>query len=162
MMILVIYSVRGIFFVSIFVAAMGLYIIYNNSRPKSDYDVVKGQIEYLDITFQDLPNRDVGNFRYLVLSTYPYIFEVKTANAESTEFTVDDLSVGDTIEVYYYENSSTHASGLNKFVQFIDAEGQAYFVRGTFQVQLGYFVLVMAFALNVMSLILWKIRKLPW
>src|SRR5690606_36319632 len=145
-------SVRGIALVSIIIFILGFFIVINNSKEKNEYQKVTGVVEFLENKFQNLPTMNNENFRYIKIDTYPYVFEIYATDSEPTNYTIDDLKLGDTIDVYYYEINKTHQIGVNKFLQFIDKENKAYFIRNGFQKNLGYFVLCLGIALNLMSL----------
>jgi len=162
MIIPIIISVRGVIFASIIVLGLGIFVTVNNSKDKIEYDKSVGTIEYLDKEFQNLPTRHKGDFRYLKIDSYPYLFEIYEPNSEPTQSTIDDLTVGDEIEIYYYETSDTRNIGLNRFTQFIDKNGQPYFVRSGFQKQLGFVIIGLSLLLNIMAFVLWKKGKLKW
>lgn len=162
MIIPILISVRGVIFASIIVLILGLFVTINNSKNKIEYDKSTGIIEYYDKEFRELPIRHKGDFRYLKIDSYPYLFEIYEPNSKPTEKTIDDLKVGDKIDIYYYETSDTRNIGLNRFSQFIDKNGQSYFVRNGFQNQLGFTVIGLAILLNIMSFVLWKKGKLKW
>jgi hypothetical protein len=155
-------SVRGVIFATAIVAILGILVIRNNSKAKSDYKISKGKIEFLEKKFQNLPNRDFGKFRYLKIESYPYLFEIYEPNSEKTKFTIDDLKRGDLIDIYYYETSDTRSSGINRFAQFIDRNSEPYFIRNGFQKQLGYIILILILLINIMALIFWRKGKLNW
>ncbi len=161
-MIPIIISVRGVIFTSIIVLGLGIFVIVNNSKEKSEYDKSTGTIEYLEKKFQNFPIRNKGDYRYLKVDTYPYLFEIYEPNSEPTDKRIDDLNVGDKIDVYYYETSDTKNSGLNRYIQFIDKEEQAYFVRNGFQKQLGFVIIGLCVLMNIMAFIFWKKGKLNW
>lgn len=158
-MIPIIISVRGVIFASIIVLGFGIFVIVNNSKDKSEYDKSTGAIEYIDKEFQNLPIRHKGDFRYLKVDTYPYLFE---PNSEPTGKDIDDLKVGDKIDIYYYETSNTRNIGLNRFAQFIDQGGQPYFIRNGVQKQLGFIIIGLCVLMNIMAFAFWKKGKLKW
>lgn len=162
MIIPVIHSARGIFFASLIVIALGIFGVVNNSKSKAEYDMATGTIEYLDKKFQHLPTRHIGDFRYLKVDTYPYMFEIYEPNREPTDKKIDDLKLGDKIDIYYYETSNTRHEGLNRFTQYIDKDGQPYFVRNGFYRQLGVVVIVLSLLLDVIVFVLWKKGKVKW
>ncbi len=162
MIIPIIIRVRGVVLVSIIVLVLGIFVIVNSSKNKSEYDRTTGTIEYFDKEFQNLPIRDKGEFRYLKVDTYPYVFEIYAPNSEPTDKKIDNLKLGDKIDIYYYETSDTRYEGINRFTQFIDKEGQPYFVRNGFQKQLGLVIVGLCFLINIMAFVLWKKRKLKW
>lgn len=81
---------------------------------------------------------------------------------KKTAKSIDDLKVGDLIDVYYYETQNTHDEQMNRFAQFIDHHKKPYFIRNGFQKQMGLVVIVLGISLNLMSYIFWKIGKLDW
>ncbi|MBE8712823.1 hypothetical protein [Sphingobacterium hungaricum] len=155
-------SFTKIIFTSIFVFGIGIFQITNNSKTKSEYEKSNGSIEYLGKEFENLPNRHKGDYRYLKITTYPYLFEIYEPNSEPTEKKIDDLKLGDVIEIYYYEVPKTKTEGINRFAQFIDMEGKPYFIRNAFQKQLGYVLIGLCVLLNVFGFILFKIGKINW
>jgi len=161
-MIPIIISVRGVIFTSIIVLGLGIFVIVNSSKDKSEYDKSTGTIEYFEKEFQNLPIRNKGDYRYLKVETYPYLFVIYEPNSEPTDKRIDDLKVGDKIDIYYYETSDTKNSGLNRFTQFIDKEEQPYFVRSGFQKQLGFVIIGLCVLMNIMALVFWKKGKLNW
>lgn len=162
MFIPIIISVRGVIFTSIIVLGLAIFVIVNNSKDKVEYDKRTGIIEYLAKEYQDLPIRHKGEYRYLKIDTYPYVFEIYEPNSKPTEKKIDDLKVGDTIDIYCYETANTQNEGLNRFTQFIDKDEQAYFVRSAFQKKVGFVLVGLCFLMNILALVLWKKKKLVW
>ncbi len=155
-------SVRGVIVAALIISTMSLFVIRNNSKEKNEYLKVEGKIEYFDKEYQHLPTRHKGDFRYLVVDGYPYPFEIYEPNREPTNKTIDDLKVGDIVEIYYYEIEDTHKVGLNRFAQFIDKDGEPYFIRDSFQVKLGYGLLGMCIFMVLGAIGLWKFDQLKW
>ena len=153
---------RGVTFVSIIGLGIGIFVIVNNTKEKLDYNKSSGTIEYLEKEFQNLPTRNKGDYRYLKLDSYPYLFEIYEPNSEQTEKTLDDLNAGDYIEIYYYETADTRNSGLNRYAQFVDFNGQSYFIRSGFQEKLGYFLIGLFLLMIFLGFVLLKKEKLEW
>jgi hypothetical protein len=149
-------------FVSLLVFSIAIFVITNNSKPKSEYDKTIGTIEYFQKGFKDLPTRNKGDYRYLKVTNYPYIFEIYEPNSEHTEKKIDDLVVGDIIDIYYYEIPQTTTEGINRFVQFIDMEGTPHFIRNDFQKQMGYGLIGLCIIMNLFGYILLKKGKIKW
>lgn len=162
MIIPIIVSFRGVIFASIIIFGLGFFVTINNSNDKTEYDKSTGTIEYYDKEFQNLPMRHNGDFRYLKIDSYPYIFEIYEPNSKPTENTIDNLTVGDNVDIYYYETSDTRNNGLNRFTQFIDKNGQPFFIRNNFQQQLGFIIIGLSILLVVLAFALWKKEKLKW
>lgn len=155
-------SVRGVFFVSLLIIGLGIFVIVNNSKDKREYKRSTGTIEYFDKQYQNLPIRHKEGFRYLKIDSYPFVFEIYIPNSEKTSKTIDDLKIGDLIDIYYYETADTRNIGLNRFAQFIDHNGEPYFIRNGFQKQLGYVIIGLSILLNLMGFIFWRKGKLNW
>jgi hypothetical protein len=155
-------SVRGVIFSCLAISILAIFIINNNSKEKKEYPKIESKIQYLNKEYMDLPNRNKGNYRFLLIENYPYPFQIYEPNSEPTQMTIDDLKVGDLIEIYYYENNSTHKSGINRFAQFIDKDGEPYFVRNSFSKNLGYILLGLLLLTVLGALVAWKYQKLEW
>ena len=141
MFFIIIATVRKVFLVTAMIAALALYMILLNSKEKHEYTVTKGEIQYLSKTYNQLPNRHQGKYRYLIVDGYKYPFEIYKPNSIETNYDIDDLKVGDVIEAYYYEINQTHEIGLNRFLQYIDKDNIPHFERNSFQRNLGYIIL---------------------
>jgi len=161
-MIPIIASVRGILFTSIILISIAAFVIINNSKEKVEYIKRSGEIEYFADTYLNLPNRHLGNYKYLQIDSYDYVFEIYTANSNKEANSIDELKVGDMIDTYFYETSNTVSEGINRYIQFIDKNGKPYFIRGSFQKQLGYVIAGLSILLNLASYILWKKKKIAW
>ena len=155
-------SFRGVIYTSLFVIGLGIFVIINNSKEKSEYEKVTGRIEFFSKEYQNLPTRDKGDYRYLKIETYPYPFEIYEPNSIKTEKKLDDLAKGDTIDIYFFETSYTGDDKLNRYVQFIDKDRQPYFVRNHFKEQLGYVIILLGILLVLMAYFFWKKGKLEW
>ncbi len=155
-------SVRGVISISLVIVGLGIFVVVNNSKNKHEYDRATGIIEYFDKEYQDLPIRHKGDFRYLKINSYPFVFEIFEPNSIPTDKSLGNLQIGDTIDIYYYETSDTKKSALNRYTQFIDRKGEPYFIRDSFQKQLGYVLIGLCLLINIMAIILWKKKKLNW
>ncbi|WP_118194511.1 hypothetical protein [Albibacterium indicum] len=155
-------SVRKILLIALSLAVATIYYMLQISKDKTDFNKTSGVIEYLDIEYNDLPNRDKGKYRYLIIDSYPYLFEIYEPNSEPTLKTIDDLKIGDIIDVYFYENNSTHSRGVNKFVGFIDHNGEPYFIKNNFDMKLGFSVLALIALICLLAFFFWKRGHLQW
>jgi hypothetical protein len=155
-------SFRGITFASLIVVGLGILVIVNNSKEKKEYIKATGQIEYYAKEFNNLPLRHKGDFRYLKIDNYPFIFEIYEPNNQVLDKSIDDFQVGNTIEIYYYETANTAKEKINRHVQFIDFNGKAYFIRNAFQKQMGFAIVGIGLLTALMAYLFWKKRKLNW
>src|SRR5688500_11911739 len=118
-------NVRGILAVSVILIGLTIPHILNNTKAKHEYEKRTGRIEYLELRHANRSERDRDR-RYLKIESYPYEFEVYIA--DNNNILVDNLNAGDRIDVYFYETSDTKEEKVNKFIQFIDKDGNPYFV----------------------------------
>lgn len=150
------------FFALLILICLSISTIWRSSKPKGKYEQATGVVSYLDTSYGRLPSRHHGAFRYLIISSYPYPFEIYQLNSEPTECTLDDLKVGDTVDVYFYETDHTHETHVNRFAQFVDKGEQPHFIRDSFQLYLGYVMLGLAWLLTFLVFWMRKQGKLPW
>lgn len=155
-------SVRGIFVTSIIFIALSLYLIVLNSKTKDEYSQAVGIVKHIDDKYQDYPKRHKGDFRYLIIDSYQYPFQIYMPNEIKSRKSLDNLKIGDEVKVYYYENSSTYKNRINNFAQFVDMGETPYFIRGDFQKKIGYWMVGFSLLLNLFSYFLWKRKKLKW
>lgn len=156
-------SFRGVIFASItLVGFISYYIIYPNIKDKNEYEKVSGKIEYLNKKYNNLPHRNDGNYRYLIIDNYSYPFEIYKSNSLPQKNNIDDLKIGDTVTVYFYENSYTIEKKLNRFAQFVDKGNKCYYLRDSLMKQIGIVLIGLIFLLNLLCFIFWKKGKLKW
>ncbi len=159
-------NLRGIIAVSIVLAALAIVNIQMNSKGKVEYEKTTGQIIYLDKQLGQLPTRNLGKYRYLEVDGYAYPFEIFVGN-ESGDFKpkfeqIDNLVLGDTVTVFYYQTGNTKEERINRFIQFIDKGDRSYFERGDSSKTLGVVLVFMCMLLAIGGLILWKMKKIKF
>lgn len=155
-------SVRGVIFVSLIIIGLAVTVIWNSTKDKTAYEKSVGVITFFDKRYQGIRDQHPGDYRYIELDTYPYVFQIYVPNSAPTIKSINDLKIGDQIDIYYYETSDTRDSRVNRYVQFIDSRGQAYFKRNGFQQQLGYVIIGLGLLLNIIAYLFWKKGKLSW
>lgn len=141
---------------AIFLFVISLLVIVRNSKDKQEYDHLSTIIQSLDKEYNGYAGRHPGDFRYMIVDRYPYPFEIYEPNLSQTDRTIDDLAPGDRIDIYFYEIDQTHEVGINRFIQFIDKDGQPYLIRNEYQQNLGYFLLVLSILVGLLSVWIWK------
>lgn len=157
-------NLRGIIAVSIALSIGMIFYIQMNSKKKFEYEKTAGPITYLDKQLGQLPVRDMGKYRYLIVDDYEYPFEIFVGN-ESGDFKpkfeqIDNLKLGDTITVFYYQTEDTKNEGINRFIQFIDKKNDSYFERGNSSKTLGIVVISLCVLLAIAGVVLWKMEKI--
>jgi hypothetical protein len=143
------------------ILALGTTILIRGAKDKVGFESITGQIVYLEKTYEELPNRHHGKYRYVELDAYPKVFELFIGK-EFGDFKphyerIDDLSVGDTIVVYFDEDTKESDSRLNRLVQFMDKDSQPYYIRGTKDKTGGYFFIISGMLLGAWILYLKRI-----
>lgn len=162
MVIPIIASVRGVILASFVISILSILVIKENSKTKLEYLKSTGKVEFLEQIYKNLPTRDKGEFRYLKVDSYPYPFEIYKSNSKPTQKKLDELKVGDLVDIYFYETGNTFEVGLNRYTQFLDSNGESYFIRNSFQKNTGYVLLGLCGLLLLVALVLWKLKKLKW
>ena len=159
-------NLRGIIAVSITLTVMMIVYIQRESKEKLEYEKNTGQITCLDKQLGNLPTRNLGKYRYLVIDGYEYPFEIFVGN-ESGDFKpkfeqIDKLKQGDTVTVYYYQTNDVIEAGVNRFVQFIDKDNVSYFERGNSQMTLSVVAISICVLLLIGGVVLWKKQKISF
>ena len=155
-------SVRGVIAAGVLLLAVSLSVLKDFLKEKSDYAVTTGRVEYVDKKLGELPKRHIGIFRYLIIDSYQFPFEIYKDNSQPTRLTLDSLNVGDTVTVYYFERDYTYRDQLNKFVQFVDRGSDPVFIRNDFQLKLGYSLVFLSLGVIILALVLGRTGNLEW
>lgn len=149
------------------ITVFGLYLTTRGTKDKSEFESIKGKIDYFDKTFQEINYRNKGNHRFIHIVDFPVIFDIfvgKETGDFSPKFEkLDELKIGDEITVYYAEKTPFQKntdSRLNKTVQFIDRNEQPYFIRGNKDKYGGYAAIAFGIIMSIILLILKKVGKI--
>lgn len=130
---------------AITIIILGSFVLVRGIKEKSDFHRMSGRITYLGKVYEELPNRDKGKYRYLLIDTYPKMFELfigkDYGDFKPKYERIDTLKPGDDILVYYDVNSKETDIRLNRLVQFIDKEDKPYFIRGSKDRNFGFFLI---------------------
>ena len=157
---------RVIVLISILLIIVSGFLIIRDTKPKTEYSKLRGIISYYDKTYGELPNRDMGKYRYLKINNYPYEFELyigKDFGDFKPEFeNLDGLKVGDNISIYGYETNDTKQSGINRNTQFIEKDNQLYFKRGAQSKIIGIFLIGCSLGLILIGFIFMKQGKIKY
>lgn len=148
--------------VTIITLAIG--ILLRGQKDKNEFYKAAGKITYLAKTYQELPNRHAGKYRYLQIHTYPKVFEIFIGN-EPGDFKpdfeqLDQLKLGDSLFIYYDDNSLQDDARINRLAQFIDKQQQPYYIRGSWDKYLGYFIMGIGVVIGIWLLYLRSKRKI--
>ncbi len=143
---------------AITIIALSAFLLVRGKKEKSEFQNITGTIISLEKTFQELPLRDQGKFRYLIIDTYQKAFEIfvgKDPGDFKPEFEkIDNLRVGDKISVYYDENLKYPDARINRHLQFLDKDSSPYFIRGSQDKIFGYGLLAFGIIMGIILLVL--------
>lgn len=124
-----------LFVPAIFFMVFGAILYLKSSKAKTEYETVKGSIDFIGSSFEELNPRD---HRFIHIAGQDYVFDMfvgKETGDFSPEFEkLDELKTGDEITVYHSDDTpfqKNRDARLNKNVEFIDKDNQAYFIHGT-------------------------------
>ena len=151
----------------IMIVGFGIYFSIRGSKEKTEFESITGKIDYFDKTFQEINYRNKGNHRFIHIEDFPSVFEVfigKETGDFSPKFEqLDKLKISNKITVYYADKTPLQKNQdlrFNNAVQFIDKDGEAYFIRGSKEKYGGYFISGIGILLAITLLILKQIGKI--
>lgn len=142
----------------------GFFLLFRSEKKKLDFNSVIGIIDYYDKTFGKLNKRD---HRFIHITGYDLVFDLfigkRTMDFSPKYEQLDKLKIGDTITVYYADKTPFQKNRdlrLNKTVQFIDKDNEAYFIKGNKDKYGSYFFIGIGFLTLLMLLIGKKMGKI--
>ncbi|MEM6802739.1 MAG: hypothetical protein AAF696_15125 [Bacteroidota bacterium] len=139
---------------------MAIYLVKRGDKPREDFIQLSGRISYLSQVSPLRPESEPREKEYfLVLSGHERVFEMFVGQGK-WDFSprvnrLDELAVGDTIDIYYEDNSKTRFSNVNRLLQYLDKDGQLYYLRSKADKYIGYFILAIGGLLLLIYLYLW-------
>jgi hypothetical protein len=140
------------------IIALSSFLLARGKKEKTEFSSLSGKITSIERTFQELPNRNPGKFRYLMIDNYQKTFEIfvgKDPGDFKPELEkIDELKVGDNISIYYDENLNETDNRINRLIQFIDKDSTPYFIRGSHDKVLGFGLLASGLIMGMTLLIL--------
>lgn len=149
------------------IIGFGIYLSIRGTKEKTEFNSLTRQIDYFDKTFQEINYRNKGDHRFIHIIDFPLVFDVFVGQA-SSDFgpkfeQLDKLKLGNEITVFYDNKTPLQKNRdlrFNKTVQFIDKDGEAYFIRGNKDKYGGYLAIGVGILLTITLLILKKIGKI--
>ncbi|MDA0177395.1 hypothetical protein C7H62_0538 [Mesoflavibacter sp. HG96] len=148
----------------IVIIGFGIYLSVRSGKEKNEFNNITGKIDFLENTFGNLKKRD---HRFIHITDYELVFDLfigKRTGDFSPKFEqIDKLKIGDKITVYYADKTPLQKNqnlSLNKTVQFIDKNGEAYFIRGNKDKYGGYFFIGIGILTMILLLIGKKLGKI--
>lgn len=140
------------------IIVLGSVILARGTKEKGEFNHMTGRVTLLEKTYQELPIRHPGKYRYLSIDSYPKVFQIfigKDAGDFKPKLEkVDDLKIGDEIVVYYDEDPTETDIRLNRLIQFIDKDFKPYFIKGSWDKFGGYLFIGLGLFFGVLILIL--------
>ncbi|WP_162127079.1 hypothetical protein [Flavobacterium phycosphaerae] len=148
---------------NIVIIAFGIHIYANSLKSKSEFETVKGKIDYIGDSFENLNPRDT---RYIHIEGYPLVFQVfigKETGDFSPKFEqLDKLKIGDEIIAYHSDITplqKNRDTRLDKNLEFIDKDNKPYFVKGNKNKIGGIFFISVGLFLTIGLIVLKKLKK---
>ena len=149
------------------ILVFGIYLTTRGTKEKIEFESITGPIDYFDETFQEITYGGKGDHRFIHVAGFPVVFELFVGKATgdfSPKFeNLDELDLGDEITVYFADKTPFQKNNdlrLNKTVQFIDKEEQAYFIRGNKDKYGGYAAIGFSILMSGSLLILKRTGKI--
>lgn len=139
------------------IIALASVILARGKKEKDEFYNLNGSITAIEKTYQELPIRHPGKYRYLILDNYQKPFEIfigKDPGDFKPELEkIDELKVGNKISVYYDEDPSETDMRINRLIQFIDKDSAPYYIRGSHDKIFGYILIALGFMLGILLLV---------
>ena len=141
-----------------FTVFLGVFIIARSEKSKSEFTKVSGRLISINNSNQFAPRQDTSKFRYLLIDSYPKIFEIfigKDFGDFKSKFeNIDNLRANDDITIYFDNNFQTEDDPINRLTYFIDKGQERIFVKGTWEKNMGIFLTGLSLLIFVALLIL--------
>ncbi len=117
-----------------FAAFLTLKLLYQQDKPKSEHLHIQRRIASIAKTYQDLPSRDAGKYRYLILQNFDKPLELFIGHGRF-EFApevdkVDQLKPGDVIDVYYEDVYKEEEQSVRRGVYTIEKNDVSFYKEG--------------------------------
>lgn len=142
------------------ILALGFVILTRGQKQKHDFNSITARIISIGRTFPGAFNRHEEKTRYVQVGNYPKAFELFIGH-DLGDFSpalekIDALKVDDIVTVYYDEEETNAADDatVNRLAQFIDKDGQPYYIRGNKDKYGGYGIIAAGVLIGLTLLIL--------
>jgi len=148
-----------------FALLLGFGTLYRNQKSKSDFLHLTSRLTSVsnELEIQGHFNPDNEPIRYLKIENYPKYFKLligEDLDGSKPDFQrIDELKTGDTITVYYDENSLSNDADVSRLAYFIDKNGKPYFIRGK-QNTISYYLIGMCLSAIAISYFLKKTGRI--
>ena len=125
---------------------MSFYLITRSDKPREEFQYQKGTISYLSKVNPFKRNSEPRSKDvYLILNEHERVFELFTGS-DKGDFSprvnkLEDLDVGDEVEIYFEENNKTKREQVNRLLQYLDKKGDLIYLRSKADKFIGFFIL---------------------
>ena len=125
---------------------MSGYLMTRSEKPRENFIHQKGTISYLSpIHPLKLQSASRPKDIYLILNEYERVFEL-FIGTDKGDFSprinrLTELKIGDRIDIYFEETNKTITQPVNRLLQYLDKNGEPYYLRSKVDKYLGYFIL---------------------
>ena len=139
--------------------------LYRNQKSKENFLHLTNKITNLSnsLDIQGHLNLNSEPIRYLKVKDYPKYFKLfigEDIDGSKPFFQqIDQLKVGDTITIYYDENSLSNDINISHLVYFIYKDGKPYFIRGK-QSTMAYYLIGICLSAITVSYFLKKTGRI--
>jgi len=116
------------------IITLSSYIFFRGIKEKKDFNKISGKVVYCDNSFEDLPNRDFGKYRYLKINNFQSMFQIfigkDFGDFKPALELIDSIRIGDEIEIYFDTTEMESDPRINNLIQYIDKDSIPYYIRG--------------------------------
>ena len=147
-----------------FCLLLSVLIFTRAAKTKTDFESIKGPVEYITNAFPFYPNKNPDKYRYLKVKGYAKPFELfigKEGGDFKPEFEkIDVLKPGDTVVVFFDDSRYAPEGPVNRLAYFIDRKDETIFVKGGWEKLFACFLAGLCLVLAVWVLRLKKKGKI--
>lgn len=121
-------------------------LITRGDKLRDDFIHKNGKISYLAQSFPSKSSTKVRPKKvYLKLDNFERVFEL-FIGTDKGDFSpkvnrLNELALGDEVDVYFEENNKTRRDHVNRLVQFLDKDGELFYLRSKVDKYIGYLML---------------------
>ena len=134
-------------FGAVFLFLLGsIYLISRSDKPREDFLYEKDTVAYISQVNPFKPDSGPMDKKvYLLLNEYERVFEMFTGTDKGVFSPrvnkLNNIVVGDEIEIYFEENSRSKGNQVNNLLQYLDKDGELHYLRSKADKYIGYFIL---------------------
>jgi hypothetical protein len=137
------------------ILSFGFYLLSRGQKEKQDLIHMKGKIVYYADNHPEISRPD-GKYKYLIIGNYDKLFELYIPKEQSKNyvFNFNQIMLGDTIDIYFDENSFQADQRTNNSIRFIDKNGINAFTSNPNDKTAGACIIIIGISITALLILL--------